>query len=260
MTQFQEPYYLVDFNSSICNFDIFINDMPAFTHHVGGAVASHMPINHFMLEPGLQKIRINVLPLKGEDSLRPDGFITIKVFSYDASTENYENTVEAFKYERLDFSENKLPVINLTSDFKADVNYKIAGWKTAEPFNTDTINTRDIEKYFRFIHGLFKEKDIESIHTEMKDRFEEIDISMYLGTVDNRLELSKLFGELSGGKFIMDDFPASTEVKFFGDGKVCTLVDSEGKPIIHYTNKETNEEFSLPLFIHKKTGKYNIIR
>ncbi|OBW39373.1 hypothetical protein AB670_04307 [Chryseobacterium sp. MOF25P] len=36
MTQFKEPYYLVDFNSSICNFDIFINDMPAFNNHVGG--------------------------------------------------------------------------------------------------------------------------------------------------------------------------------------------------------------------------------
>ena len=78
MTQFKEPYYLVDFNSSICNFDIFINDMPAFNHHVGGAVSSHMPINHFILEKGIQKIKINVLPLKGEESLKPDGFITIK--------------------------------------------------------------------------------------------------------------------------------------------------------------------------------------
>lgn len=260
MTQFQEPYYLVDFNSSICNFDIFINDMPAFTHHVGGAVSSHMPVNHFILDSGLQNIKINVLPLKGEDSLRPDGFITIKVFSYDASTENYENTVEVFKYEKLDFSENKLPVVNLTNQFKADVNYRIAGWKISESFNTDTVNKFEIEKYFKFIHSLFKEKNIEGIYSEMKDRFEEIDISMYLGTVDNRLELSKLFGELAGGKFVLDEFPASTNVKFFGDGNVCTLTDTEDKPIIHYTNKETNEEFSLPLFIHKKTMKYNIIR
>ena len=94
----------------------------------------------------------------------------------------------------------------------------------------------------------------------MTTRFDEIDTSMYLGVVDNKIELSNLFGELFGGKYILDDFPASTDMKIYGDGKVFTLVDSENKPIIHYTNKDTNEEFSLPLFIHKIGKKYSIIR
>ena len=46
MKQFKEPYYLVDFNSSICNFEIYINDMPAFIHKEGGSITSHYPINH----------------------------------------------------------------------------------------------------------------------------------------------------------------------------------------------------------------------
>lgn len=78
MTQFKEPYYLVDFNSSICNFDIFINDMPAFNHHVGGAVSSHMPINHFILQEGVQKIKINVLPLNN----RTLDFRLNQIYSY----------------------------------------------------------------------------------------------------------------------------------------------------------------------------------
>lgn len=260
MAQFNEPYYLVDFNSSICNFDILINDMPAFSHHVGGAVSSHIPINHFILENGLQNIKINVLPLKGEESLRTDGFITIKVFSYDASTDNYDNTVDVFKYEKLDFSENNLPVVNSTHDFKAEVNYLINGWKNSEQLNTSTLNKYDIEKYFRFIHSLFKDRNVDELYNEMMVRFDEIDTSMYLGVVDNKLELSNLFGELFGGKYILDDFPLYTDMKIYGDGKVITLVDSVDKPIIHYTNKDTNEEFSLPLFIHKTENKYNIIR
>lgn len=55
MNQFKEPYYLVEFNSSIVNFEIYINDMPAFTHQSGGAIFSHVPINHFILESGKQK-------------------------------------------------------------------------------------------------------------------------------------------------------------------------------------------------------------
>lgn len=260
MSQFKEPYYLVEFNSSICNFDIFINDMPAFSHHGGGAVSSHIPINHFILEKGVQSIKINVLPLKVEESLRADGFITIKVFGYDASTNNYENTVEVFKYDRVDFSENSLPVVNLTNEFMADVDYQMMGWKASEKFSISTLNKNEIEKYFKYIHGLFRDRNIDEIHHEMIARFDEIDTSMYLGIVDNKIELSKLFGELFGGKYVLNSFPSSTDMKIYGGGKVFTLIDSESNPIIHYINKETNEQFSLPLFIHKLMGNYKIIR
>lgn len=261
MTHFKEPYYLVDFNSSICNFDIFINGMPAFSHHEGGAVASHIPINHLILEAGLQKIQINVLPLKDEEFLRDDGFIKIKVFSYDASTDNYANTVESFKFEKSNFSEDNFPIIDLTHDFKAEINYVLNGWKSSELLKRNTLLHKDeAEKYFRYIHRLFKEKDIDKIHDEMRDRFNEIDKSLYLGVVDNKLELLNLFGELAGGKYFLNDFPEVTDVIFFGEGKICSLVDSEKKPIIYYTNHETNEEFSLPLFIDKPKNKYRIIR
>ena len=59
MKEFKEPYYLMDFNSSICNFEIYINDMHAFIHKEGGSIASHYPINHFILESGKQNIKIN---------------------------------------------------------------------------------------------------------------------------------------------------------------------------------------------------------
>ena len=45
MIEFKEPYYLVEFNSSIVNFEIFINDIPAFIHHSGGAIFSHVPLS-----------------------------------------------------------------------------------------------------------------------------------------------------------------------------------------------------------------------
>ncbi len=261
MKEFKEPYYLMDFNSSICNFEIYINDMPAFIHKEGGSIASHYPINHFILESGKQNIKINILPLKGNTHLKEDGFINIKVFCYDSSTTNYENTIEAFRFEKIDFSENNLPIKNFTKEFNAEVNYEIKGWKNSYLLK-DNLNKEEIIKYFKVLYTAFKEKNIESIFHEMKNKFDEVDIAMYLGKVDNKKELSQLFDTLEQGKLILEGFPTSTQVELFGNNKICTLTRTEDKPIIYYKNKETNEDFSFPILIHKKTesNSFEIIR
>lgn len=259
MTRFTEPYYIVDFNSSVCNFDIFINDLPAFTHHVGGGISSHTPINHFILESGIQNIKLNILPLKGETSLRSDGFFKIKIFSYDSSTGQYDNINEVFRYEQ-DFSQSDVPVKNVINEFKAEINYKIPGWQISESLDPESVNKNEIVSYFKLIYEMFKEKNIDGIYHEMKDKFGEIDTSLYLGNVDNKVELSTLFEELDGGKYILEEFPASTELMFFADNKVYTIVRTGGNPIIRYYNKQTNEEFLFPVLIHKKNESYRIIR
>lgn len=259
MNQFKEPYYLVEFNSSIVNFEIYINGMPAFIHHSGGAIFSQVPINHFILESGKQNIKINILPLKGNANLKEDGSIKIKVFCYDSSTSSYENTIEAFKFEKLDFSENNLPVKNLTNEFKAEVNYKVEGWKNSISLK-ENFDKEEVIKYFKTLHTAFKEKNIVSIFNAMKNKFEEIDITMYLGPVDNKNELSQLFNTLEQGKLILEDFPSLTEVEIFGYGNICTLSRPENLTIIYYTNKDTNEEFSFPIFLHKRDINYSIIR
>ncbi len=257
--RFKEPYYLVEFNSSIVNFEIFINDMPAFIHNSGGAIFSQVPINHFILESGKQNIKMNILPLKGSTNLKEDGSVKIRVFCYDSSTTNYENTIEAFKFEKLDFSQNNFPIKNLIDNFNAEVNYTIEGWENSDSFK-DYLSKDEIVNYFKALHLDFKEKNIDSIFNKMTKKFEEIDIAMYLDNVDNKKELSQLLSDLENGKFILEEFPSSYKIELFGYDRICTLTNTENLPIIYYTNKETNEEFSFPVFLHKQDFVYNIIR
>jgi hypothetical protein len=72
MKNLKNPYYLVDFSASICNFEICINDVPAFIHNGGRIISSHYPINHFIFESGKQEIKFKVLPLQGETTLKDD--------------------------------------------------------------------------------------------------------------------------------------------------------------------------------------------
>jgi hypothetical protein len=81
--------------------------MPAFIHDEGGSIASHYPINHFILESGQQNIKLKVLPLKGESALREDASLEIKVHFYDSATNNYDALTEVFKFETPDGITNK---------------------------------------------------------------------------------------------------------------------------------------------------------
>lgn len=257
MKNFKEPYYLLDFSSSICNFEVNINEMPAFSNSEGGSISSHTPINHFILESGIQNIKINVTPLKGESNLRDDAFIKLKIFCYDSSTTNYEDTLNVFNYEKLDFSENKLPVINFGDKFKAEVNYVIEGWRNSRQLK-NAIKDERILLYFKSIHSAFKNQNVNFLFQEMEQKFKEIDISMYLGIVDNKKELSQLF--LSLDKFKLQDFPTEFKIKLYGNDKVCTLLNKDDLPAIHYVNIATDEEFSFPIFITIRDENYQIIR
>jgi len=260
MNSFKEPYYLVDFNSSICNFEIYINDMPAFVHRSGGSIASHTPVNHFILNSGKQNIKIKVLPLSGEKQLREDGFLKIKVFCYDSSTTNYQDTIQAFEYQKDDFAESKFPLIEVHGEFEAEVDYEIPGWKNSQVFNDENPDQDQMIKYFRFIYNAFKAKDIDLIYKEMTVKFHEIDTAMYLGNEDNRKELSGLFEQLESGNFVLQDFPEQPVIKLFGDKRVPYLTGANQMPAVYYKNEQTNEEFFMPVFIYKNGSGYKVIR
>ncbi|MDV6167371.1 hypothetical protein R1T16_02975 [Flavobacterium sp. DG1-102-2] len=263
MANFKEPYYLVDFDAALCNFEIYINDMPAFKHHRGGSIASHYPINHFILQAGLQNIKITILPIKGESELRPDGHLKIKVFCYDSSTTNYEDTVEAFKYDTPDLEKTPLPVINVSSGFSAEVSYDIKGWKNAISFKDvdEHDYASEVISYYKELYNAFKEENIGKIHNVMQNRFEETDISMYLGDADNKRELENLFNRLNSEKYELEPFPDSARLEKFGDSKVLNYIRADGNPVIYYKNI-SGEEFGYPIFLQKQQTKdsFEIIR
>jgi hypothetical protein len=261
MKDFKEPYYLVDFTSSICNFEIFLNDMPAFIHHEGGSMSSHYPINHFILETGKQEIKIRLLPIKGEGKLREDGYVKIKVFSYDSSTSNYDDTFEVFKYETPDLSKHELPIIEVINEFVATVPYKIEGWKNAIEQQKEMESKIQAESFYKKIYALFKEKNVNELAKLFLIKFNEVDTSMYL-IEDNNQSLNNLFIRLENEKFILQDIPDLLNIQYFGGSRVLNLVRKDNLPIIYYKNNETNEEFSYPILVCKRdlNSSFEIIR
>ncbi|MCD7932354.1 MAG: hypothetical protein LUH15_13910 [Tannerellaceae bacterium] len=238
MNQSKENSYFVEFTSSLCNFEICINDMPAYTHSTGESISSQMPINPYILTSGSQQIEINILPLEGEDNLRKEATIKTKVVAYDLSTFNFEDNIEAYALEETDFHENNLPV-SVLAEFNAEVNYTVEGWENAVYIEEEDEYKEEIIRYYQSFHNLFKKKEIDKIYNEMKDKFREMDISMYLGNdEDNIGELKQLIATLDKENFTLQPFPENPILNIYANGKVCTLTGVENTPIIYYRNKK----------------------
>lgn len=263
MNAFKEPYYLVDFNSSICNFEIYVNDMPAFIHQDGGSIASHYPINHLILKSGKQNLKIKMLPLKSEEVLRKDSFLKIKIHFYDSSTNNYNDIIQVFKFESPDFEEKEYSLINLEeATFNAEVPYKITGWENSKIIKKDKNLKNEVISFYKKVYQFAKNEDINSIFEMMKTKFDEVDKAMFLNDTDNKKELSDLFATIKSDGMILEEFPQTERILFLGNGKVINLVRENNEAVIHYVNKETNEEYSFPFLIHKKeeSSNFEIIR
>lgn len=256
MNNFKEPIYLVAFRSAICNYEIYINNLPAYIHLEGGSVSSQIPINQLLFESGKQEIKIRIFPLDGEVSFSKDSFIEVKVFSYDSSTANYENTIESFNFKIEDLNNLKIPIVHKNDYFIAEVPYKL---KTIDSFDEIKDKKPEIISFYKEIFTLFKNQEVQKIYNLLKFRFDEIDEATYSKESDNMAGLTKMMSRLKEGEFELVDFPVNPILIIYENKRVCNLLRENKEPLLFLKNK-SNSEFSFPLLISFENSKPIIVR
>ncbi|NHN27605.1 hypothetical protein FIA58_018140 [Flavobacterium jejuense] len=256
MNNFKSPLYLVSFKSAICNYEIYINDLPAYSHLEGGSVSSQIPINHWIFESGEQEVKVRVLPLKGEIDFREDSFIEIKIFSYDSSTTNYGDIVESFNFSVENLYDLKIPVVEKRDFFIAEVPFILKKWND---FDEIKEKKGEIILFYKAMYQLFKEKDIQKIYNLLKFRFDQIDEATYSKESDNFEGLSKMLFRLKEGDFELMDFPTEPMLKIYDNKKICNLTRGNNDPILLFKNKNNNE-FSFPLLIGFEKSEPIVVR
>lgn len=259
MPNFNKPYYVVDFNKSICNFEILINDMPAFKSMDGGSLASHYPINHFILESGTQTISIRILPLIGETALRKDSFLKIKIHAIDSETQNYENLDEVYRYETPSYEKKEYPAILVTDNFAVKVPYNLKGWSNSFVIKKISEFEKQAVSFYKKIYQ-FAQNDTDSLFNLFSEKFIEVDTALYIKT-DNKEEWQSLLNQLKKEDLILQPFPENIKTNLYGNGKVVEVLSLKEDSILYYKNKE-GDEFSLTVLIHKKSkdSDFEIIR
>ena len=256
MKNFKEPIYLVSFRSALCNYEIFVNNLPAYIHFEGGSVSSQIPINQLIFESGKQEIKIRIIPLKGESTFQKDSLIEIKVISYDSTTTNYDNTTESFNFMMDDLETHKIPIIQKNDYFLAEVPYKL---KKLNSFDEIKDKKVLIISFYKEIYMLFKKQDVQKIYNLLKFRFDQIDEATYSTKSDNMVGLTKLMARLKEGEFELKEFPTNPNIIIYENKKICNLVRENKEPILYFFNKQNNE-FSFPLLLSFENSKPIFIR
>ena len=256
MTNFKEPIYLVSFRSALCNYEIFINNFPAYNHFEGGSVSSQIPINQLIFESGKQEIKIRIIPLKGESTFHKDSLIEVKVVSYDATTTDYDNTTESFNFIIDDLETLKIPIIQKNDYFLAEVPYKLKKLNSYDEIKDKKVL---IISFYKEIYMLFKKQDIQEIFNLLKFRFDEIDKATYSRKSDNLVGLTKLMARLKEGEFELKEFPSNPNIIIYENKRICNLVRENKEPLLYFINKKNNE-FSFPLLLSFENSKPIFIR
>ncbi|MBO9676262.1 MAG: hypothetical protein J7577_22670 [Sphingobacteriaceae bacterium] len=258
----KEPYYLVDFNVSLANFDILINDVLAFSYESGGSIYSNYPINHFILSSGTQQVKVRFKPLANAQTLHQEAEAVIKIQYLDASTMDQRQLKTVYEYKMPQVGERKLPMLESIGEFKAEVPYQLSGWTDAGIIDIENeAAVERIHNYYRRIYNLFKDGDINALAPLLKKRYEETDTSMYLEE-DNIAGLKNIFKMLDSEDYVMQGFPEAPRLEFYAKNMVVNLVREDRSPIISYLKKGADEEFGFPFYIHspKSKNSFEIIR
>lgn len=256
-----EPYYLLEYNISLANFDLIVNDVVVHTHTEGGSIHSQYPINHFILSSGNQSFSVVLKPVEGE-LINPNAEAQIKINVLDSANGNFDNQQTITKLDAPALNEKKLPELKIGGVFKAEVPYQTLGWVASHMIDVKNENSlKLVNDFYRSIYLLFRDKKINELSALLKKRYQETDTSMYLEE-DNLSALKNMFAMLAEEDYVLQEFPNQTKLEFYAQNKMLNLKRKNHSPIISYLKKGADEEFGFPFYIHLPKGNngFEIIR
>ncbi len=255
--EFKEPYYIIDYQASKCNFEFFVNEIPVLKHFNGGEFKSQYPINQFVLSTGKQSLRIKILP-EDFNKFDTNSQLKFKIFCFDAAIPDQPDHFEVLSYESPKVYQNNLPILDKIDFFSAKVPYSVSGWKNATKIENEKTNL--ILEEYKQIFDLFREKDVEKLYKKMKLKYDEIDTSMYVSGQNNKLDLQNLLQQLHDEGFVLQEFPKNSLVYYYDDNLMVQATREDAKSFINYVNPKTKEEFDIPIFLSQIENEFVIIR
>lgn len=266
-----------------CSYEILVNDMPVITHFgIGERSGLTVYINQYILKAGKQDITIRMFPAKSDENsfkelLDENSGVSIEVAKKKAPISpldelNAESKGETIKWEVLNYTTPKIEKPTSHIEFKTsfvvdskDINWKITGWSKSKDLRNDP-NLR---------------KEVETFYDDYKKVLEEGNQAKYLSLVNTTIyeqaastpwdkeaetQIKKEMGNYATEKrnFL---YPCkNAELKYFGNGKVVTLVCTDIQtfgysPLISKTAKNMMPK-AHTFYLHKPEGsnKLEIIR
>ncbi|QXU41151.1 hypothetical protein [Pedobacter sp. D749] len=266
-----------------CSYEILLNDMPIITYFgLGERSDLTVDINQYILKPGKQEITIRMFPAKKEEnlfvsSLSKNSFVKIDITKNKEPMTmldqlNAKSKRNEYKWETLVYKtpqlEKPMPYSEYKTSFEVDakdINWKIVGWSKSKKLINDPNIRREVDEFYDNYKKVLEEGNQNKFLSLVRNTiYEEAASKPWNKEIENQLTKNMSDYAVEKRNFI---YPCKkAELKFFGNGRVVTLVCADTltfgySSLISKTAKNTIPK-SHTFYLHKPEGsdKLEIIR
>lgn len=238
-------YYTVSFSSNGCNFRILINDVSVVDFFDSGAGTGMAPINPSILKSGIQRLKVQLYPVKGHEekginSIRPlDIFIKCK--EYGQRLSDYE-TVLANPLGEVEIPIGT-PYFEYECTFEAKVPYVLQGWSNCKDLREEPNLEEQVIKKLNELKLLFEKKKYDEITELMLYKQNSGSYSTYLPINEGLKKMAEMFDEMRNEFNKVADIE-NYRIVFMGDSKLVYVenIMDRGSAL-----RLENDEYNWPI-------------
>lgn len=272
------------YDHSNCSYEILINDVPLINFYGLGERSTGATINQYMLKPGIQEIKIRMYPKKTEntkfkESLDSSSYVKLKLtkaktgstqWNWSEEGQKKGQEIEVFNYQTpklekdVPFAEFKIP-FEATKD---ELTWEIKGWSASRTLeNNETLKKEVFDFYNNFQKVIENQDKNQYINLLAHSVFEEASADSWRSKDFFKRAMDDLSNKpIPKQKFLFPINEQTAELKFYGNGKVVTLVSKDPRSFGYSPLVAKAENSNFPIaytfYLHKPTGsnKLEIIR
>lgn len=231
----------------------FVNDIPAF-HNMGGtAFNTTVPINHLLM-PEKNSFRVEIFPGKELHNLLPRTDCKAEILTKLQQQLAQELTsIASCEFpEGTSTEEKPLPGFVISSIFKTELPFEKFAW-----VNSPTLKNNEKEciklgiEYYRMFYNALKQKKLDVIFEEIKEREREMSIAFYDDYETEFEKTQQLFKETVSDKNweIQPFTPEKFLCRFYANKQIFALEDTHYDQPIQYYNKLLKKLRQFPLYL-----------
>lgn len=255
--------YNLKYQHTDCSYEILVNDVPVITFFGLGNRSTTADINKFILKPGKQKITLRIYPQKIEDtqfkeSLTKDSKIKITVtkdwMTADSRAsdkyvegalkkmeeglpeipQEYLSKWNVLTFETPKIEDEKQAYAEYNMEFEVkpeEINWQITGWSDGQDLRSDPNIKQEVLAFYKDIQTIIeKNRSSEFVQLVANSLYESALVHAWdsKGWFEDTIKYAKEGAEVKQ-KFIFPLDPNTVDLKFYGNGRVVTLVSTDLK-------------------------------
>lgn len=273
--------FRLEYEHQNCSYEILINDVPLITFYGLGERSTGAKINQYLLTPGKQEITIRMYPQKIEDTefkknLDSTSFVKLKLKKFENRNAqwNMKNMYREWK-EVLVYQTPKLeddvPFVEYKIPFEAtkdELTWEIKGWSESQTLANNEALKKEVFDFYRNFQSVIEAQNKNAyINLLAHSIFEEASADSWDSKAFIKEGMEQMYNApMPKQKFLFPINEQTAELKFYGNGKVVTLVSKDPRsfgysPLVAKAEKN-NFPIAYTFYLHKPKGsdKLEIIR